>query len=151
MLAGMHRYAFVKTRPEPVSITHPLSSLNTDPTDTSSAFKTDTPTGPLFLHDELYDLFDQYLRDDRRFADEFKFIAQYYRKRYAAASSAKERSELENILLYYELQVNPLAGYYHHYVRGDEEAIKSYETGLDMRLRDEILLFLDRYTDTASR
>jgi tetratricopeptide (TPR) repeat protein len=139
MLAGMRQYAFVKTRPEPASITGQLPPINGKLVE------------PLFLHDEIYDLFDRYLRDDRRYADEFKFIVQYYNQQYEAATSSQEREELIGLLLYYELQVNPQTGYHQHYTRWDEEAIKNHETGFDMRLRDEVLLFLDRYTDPTSR
>ncbi len=103
-------------------------------------------TRQCFLHDEVYDLFDRYFQDDPRTGQEYAPFARYYRQRLAAALSSRERADMMVTLLYYELQTNTLAGYHRSFARWDEEAIKGYELGLDMRLRDEMLRFLDRYT-----
>jgi tetratricopeptide (TPR) repeat protein len=108
--------------------------------------KTRPGTTQLFLHDEIYDLFDRYFRGDPHYGREYEAIAHYYRQRLAAATSLSEREELMVTQLYYEFQVDARAGYYQYYARWDEDAIKSSETGFDMRLRDEALRFLDRYT-----
>jgi tetratricopeptide (TPR) repeat protein len=107
-------------------------------------------TRQLFLHDEVYDLFDRYFRDDPRTGQEYAPFARYYRQRLAAAASSRERADLMVTLLYYELQTNTSAGYHRSFARWDEEAIKGYETGLDMRLRDEMLRFLNHYADRES-
>lgn len=108
-------------------------------------------TRQLFLHDEVYDLFDRYFRYDVRTGQEYAPFVRYYRRRLAEANSSRERHDLMLTLLYYELQVNTAAGYRQLFVRWEEEAIKGHETGLDMRLRDELLRFLQRYTDPESR
>jgi len=46
---------------------------------------------------------------------------------------------------FYELQVDVRIGFNQCYARWDEDAIKSHEISLDLRLRDEGLRFIDRY------
>jgi tetratricopeptide (TPR) repeat protein len=114
----------------------------------------------LFLHDELYDLFDRYFHNDSRYGPEyFQTLRDYYQekldeetKRVAATSdpeALKEQiSEIERIklaLLYYGLQCEPSSAYTRYYLLWDEEAIKKHETGFDMQLRDEVLRFYNRY------
>ncbi|MBK8988167.1 MAG: tetratricopeptide repeat protein [Chloroflexi bacterium] len=112
----------------------------------------------LFLHDELYDLFDRYFLGDPRYRPEFfKPLKDYYQKnldlayqKYLDTDSQEKLSthEIEDIklaLLYYALQCEHDVAYVRYYVRWDEEAIKKHETGFDMRLRDEVLRFYNRY------
>lgn len=123
-LSLVGEFAFVKTRPE---------------------------TAQLFLHDEVYDMFDRYFQDDPLYRREYELFAKYYRQRVKDMTpllSATE--ELAVARLYYELQIDVRAGYYNYYVRWDEDAIKGHETGFDMHLRDEALRFLDRYSSSDS-
>jgi tetratricopeptide (TPR) repeat protein len=107
-------------------------------------------TTQLFLHDEVYDLCDRYFRDDLRYGGEFTSIAEYYRQRLAQAASSEQREDLMIALLYYELQIDVRTGYYSSYALWNEDAIKHYELGLDMRLRNEMLRFVERYTNPKS-
>jgi tetratricopeptide (TPR) repeat protein len=99
--------------------------------------KTHRRADQLFFHDQVYDLYDRYFltaspRDTALYAQ----IAGYYRDK------TDETSKIAR--LYYELQADPEQGY-HYYARLDEEAIKSNENDFDMRLRDEVLHFHNRY------
>lgn len=107
-------------------------------------------TGQLFLHDEVYDLFDDYYRDDVSYGKKFEKIAQYYREKLEQESLPRKREELMLARLYYEFQVNARVGYYQCYARWDEELIKGHETDLDMLLRDEGLRFMNRYANPES-
>lgn len=112
----------------------------------------------LFLHDELYDLHDRYFFNDSGYRREFFQGPQgYYQNKLAIAlaqnaegveESRDLATQIEDIklsLLYYALQCEPDSAYKHYYIRWDEEAIKKHETGFDMRLRDEVLRFYNRY------
>lgn len=102
-----------------------------------------------FLHDEVYDLADKYFQNEAWFGENYNSIVQYYRKmRDSVAPDARQDVTVE--LLYYEHQKNAHDGYHKYYARWDEEAIKGHETGFDMRLRDEGLRFMDRYTNPNS-
>jgi len=105
----------------------------------------------LFLHDEVYDLFDAYYVEPKHRVDqEFANIANYYRKQPAPATSGADREDWQLNQIYYELQVNPAVGYFRHYVRRDEEAVRVHEIDFDMRLRDEVLRFINRYSHPNS-
>lgn len=112
--------------------------------------KTRPGSNRFFLHDELYDLVDQYHQEDQRFGPEYYFqIADYYQHRLKTAKP-NEREDLTVTLLYYEFQVDASVGYHRYYARLDEDAIKSHETGFDMRMRDEGLRFITRYANQDS-
>lgn len=131
----------------------------------------------LFLHDEVYDILDEFHLDDRQEVERvYKRIRNYYENKRKVAITERdslgpltEQSEgnrqtyeilLQDIAdlaattLYYELQVDPLVAYYQKYVRWDEEAISAYQVGHDMRLRDVVLTFyntLARQADTSHK
>jgi len=128
----------------------------------------------IFLHDEVYDILDEFHLDDRQHVDRtFAHIRDYYEEKREAAVQQREEmgalaspqeflrheellrtiADLSAITLHYELQVNPLAAYYQKYVRWDEEAIKAHQVGYDMRLRDIVLTFFNslRKIDTPRR
>jgi hypothetical protein len=108
-------------------------------------------TDQLFLHDEVYDLWDRYFQDDpAAYNRRYLPIAQYYRRRLEFATTPEEHENLLIALLYYELQVDAYVGYHRCYARWDEVAIRSHEIGFDMRLRDEMLRFVDRYINPHS-
>ncbi len=105
----------------------------------------------LFLHDELYDIFDQYFKGDVLYGRDYLPVAEYYRQQLQTKRlSPEERKELQVASLYYELQINLDEGYHKYYTRWSYEAIKDHELNHDMRLRDEILRFLNRYTSHSS-
>lgn len=117
-LNRMREFAFVKIRPK---------------------------TNQLFLHDAVYDLFDCYFQHDMRVGSGYKSIAQYYRQQLERDLSPTDRERLELARLYYEFQVDAREGY-RLYARWDYNAISSHEIGFDMRLRDEGLRFMERYS-----
>lgn len=117
----------------------------------------------LYLHDEVYDLINDYILTGRdQTNDTFIQIRDYYRAQrlelqrqleQAANLPRKQQEEkreqllnqLEIVtvrLLHYELQIDPLHGYYRCYNRWVDEAIESRRFGYDMRLRDVLLDFL---------
>lgn len=103
-------------------------------------------TSRIFLHDELYDLYDRYFIGDPRHRQEsFKTLRNYYIERLAEETSPEEIENIKLALLYYALHCDPGEAYYKYYSRWDEEAIKKHETSFDMRLRDEVLHFFNRY------
>jgi tetratricopeptide (TPR) repeat protein len=107
-------------------------------------------TNQLFLHDEIYDLVDEEFKDKAGFGrEDFGGLTKYYLERLATAQP-KERNNLTVNLLYYQFQVNAYKGYFRYYAQLDEDAIRTHEIGLDMRLRDEALRFIDRYTNAKS-
>jgi tetratricopeptide (TPR) repeat protein len=102
-----------------------------------------------FLHDEVYDLADKYFQNETWFGQSYNSIVEYYHAlRDSTVGDARQDVTVE--LLYYEHQKNPSDGYHKYYARWDEEAIRSHETSFDMRLRDEGLRFMDRYTNPGS-
>lgn len=104
----------------------------------------------LFLHDEVYELFDFYYKDDYYYGKGFERLADFYRTQRRTEQAGEQREDWQTTQLYYEFQVNPSVAYFRYYIRWDEEAIKVHETGLDMRLRDETLRFINRYTHSLS-
>jgi len=65
--------------------------------------KARSDTKQIFLHDEVYDLFDRYFVDDPRFGRQYESIAQHYRQRLGTAASLEGNEELMVAALYYEL------------------------------------------------
>ncbi len=105
-------------------------------------------TEQFFLHDEVYDLFDRhFLRWPARGA--YQELVDYYAAQLAAAADPQDVEETKLALLYYMLQVAPKDGY-QRYLAWDEDAIAAHDINFDMRLRDEVLRFLDRYAESTS-
>lgn len=120
-LATLATYAFVKTRREGLGQVR------------------------IFLHDELYELYDRYFSNDPLDRIEFGSYAEYYRRRVADAGLG-EREELMLAQLYYELQWHPRTGFYERYAPWDDDAIQDRAISFDIRLRDEVLRFTNRYS-----
>ncbi len=101
----------------------------------------------LFLHDELYHLFDRFvLRERQFFRNRYETLAEYHLEKLKRAEEAGNREAQQSLkvdALYYKLQVDPWEAFWRYYVRWDDEAIKGFEVGFDMRLRDELLHFLE--------
>lgn len=125
----------------------------------------------IFLHDEVYDILDEFHLDDRQHVENtFIAIRNYYEEKRAAAVRQREMmgaqstaqdfhryeelvhtiADLSATTLHYELQVDPLPAYYQKYVRWDEEAIKAHQVGYDMRLRDVVLTFFNALDKIAT-
>jgi tetratricopeptide (TPR) repeat protein len=107
-------------------------------------------TDLLFLHDELYKLFDRFvLRERQHYRRTYESIAAYYGEKLAQAQDLEGRRTLKTNRLYYELQVDPWEAFWRCYVPWDEEAVRAFDTDLDMRLRDELLRFLRETREVA--
>jgi len=112
----MKRFTFVKTRPG---------------------------TDRVFLHDELYDLFDRFvLGAHHEYRERYKSIADFYWDKLNRADTREGRETLKVNLLHYTLRVDPWLAFWYVYVPWSTEAIKGYETSLDGRLRQELQSFL---------
>lgn len=98
----------------------------------------------VFLHDELYDLFDRYFANQPNNRIDYLSYVEYYRERVAQATSS-EREDLRLTLLHYELQHSPRNGFYGVFAPWNNEAIQAHAVSFDIRLRDEVLRFFNRY------
>ncbi len=97
-------------------------------------------TETIFLHDELYELLDRRLRETT--TRNFEIVVQYYQNQLDSAISEERKSDLKANLLHYTLQLDLRDGFW-TFVRWSEEAIKGGDVNLDMRLRDEVLRFVN--------
>ncbi|NMC34928.1 MAG: hypothetical protein GYA36_21110, partial [Veillonellaceae bacterium] len=98
----------------------------------------------LYLHDDLYDLFDRSNKDFTRLSRDFRTLVEYYRDLEAKASTFRLKLEAHIPRLYYELQFSPEMGC-NLYEEWASEAIYLHLNDTDMRLRDEMLRFMHRY------
>ena len=99
-----------------------------------------------FLHDEMYDLLDEYRVYPSRRRDEFvtlySKIGDYYEQRLnEPAVSEEKEQDLKVKVIHYRLQENSRRGYEEYYAKWAEFAIKAHQVGFDMRMRDESLRF----------
>ncbi len=117
-------------------------------------------TDLIFLHDELYELFERKseLSDRATGRHYYNRIAEYYRRRLAELDGKlrelrdkgfeeresywRERQEVMLSLLHYELQIDPKEGFERVFARWDDEAVEGHEIDFDNRLRDELWRFL---------
>ncbi len=118
--------------------------------------------GRLFWHDEVFDLCDSFLAV--RAGDLSQRIAAWYDQQIAALEEvagrpqrAEERRETQRKLqdlrvdsLIYRLRADPHAGY-EWYTRQAEYAIRAAEVGYDMRLRNELLAFVNSASEVDRR
>jgi len=95
----------------------------------------------LFLHDLLYELFDTYSPLDAEIRPWREQLADYYRARLAGEKDRAVWAKAAVKLLYYELQVDPRRAFEEVYLHWTENALKGYEIGFDLQLRDELLRF----------
>ncbi len=105
--------------------------------------KTRPDTDLIFLHDEMYELMDEYiLKDQVEERDQVcqKIIARYNEEIKEMDSASDIRRNLIVDRLYYQLLKDPRSGY-EEYSWLDDEAIYGHEFEYDMRLRDEVLRF----------
>lgn len=90
-----------------------------------------------FLHDAMYTLCDElWLKPKQVIQDSQKLVAWY-------DVQLKERPDVDLLVesLFYRMRAAPIAGY-QWYLQQADQAIRSAQTGLDMRLRDAMGLFL---------
>jgi len=98
----------------------------------------------LFLHDALYEMFDDftpYPEEEKMYW--FQRLREYYQKR--ADSGRDNRSVWEKTIiniLYYDLRCDFLRAFYRNFVRWSEIAIKGYEMEFDTQLRNEVLVYI---------
>lgn len=96
----------------------------------------------LFLHDVLYEIFDNSTRSASELLPWYERLVNYHRDH--QINFREHHSEWESAtvnLLYYELQQNPYIAFYESYLHWSELAIKGNKIGLDLQLRDELLRF----------
>ncbi len=117
-------------------------------------------TEALFLHDELYELFDRYspLRTQEETGEILGKILAYYRAKVSSlqqrlenTQDARERQKVLNDLqawqirlLYYELEADPWRGFEENYEIWSDQALRTYEADFDLQLRDELWRFVNR-------
>lgn len=108
-----------------------------------------------FLHDAMYTICDRSLFKPDEVAQESKVIAEWYDRQIAHERAtthtlARASHRILNLLvesLWYRMRMNPRRGY-HWYIREADLAIRNAQTGLDMRLRDAMALYLASATES---
>lgn len=96
-----------------------------------------------YLHDALYELCDRAFLNVPDVKDLSTRIAAWYDKRLeAAGAGAREEHDLLVDSLLYRLRADLSAGY-RWYLRRSDDAIRSYEVDLDLRLHNELVAFFN--------
>ena len=105
----------------------------------------------VFLHDEMYDLMERHAWSKMEAEREelCRVILQYYEEKLAQVKEPAQRQDLLTDQLYYEFLADPRDGYF-AYARLSEAALLDYDVAFDMRLRNEMLQFCERYSTRAS-
>jgi tetratricopeptide (TPR) repeat protein len=115
-----------------------------------SLVKVRAGVGDLFLHDEVYELFDLHILPEMNIRPWFARLTAYYRALLEKTKDRTERADWIVALLYYELHFDPQRAYEELYLPSSEVALKGHELDLDLRLRDEVLRFMSRPANPAS-
>lgn len=95
----------------------------------------------LFLHDALYEIFDEFAP----YSQEEKIYWNQRLREYYQNSNKEEQLHWEKSIvniLYYDLRCDCLQAFYRNFTRWSEIAIKGYEIELDSQLRNEIFIYL---------
>lgn len=95
----------------------------------------------LFLHDALYEMFDEFAP----YSQEEKIYWNQRLREYYQNSNKEEQLHWEKSIvniLYYDLRCDCLQAFYHNFTRWSEIAVKGYEIELDSQLRNEIFIYL---------
>ncbi|MEM7537943.1 MAG: ATP-binding protein [Chloroflexota bacterium] len=111
-----------------------------------SIVKTRQNTKEVFLHDALYELFDQCQPYPEQSYYCYERLADYYRLDHDDGTrpyTAAENLRMITNTLYYECHCNLQRGYQRAYLHWSEEAIKSFDQEWDTQLRSEIATFLN--------
>ena len=100
----------------------------------------------VFLHDEMYDLMERHAwsKMEQEREEVCRVILEYYEERLAQAREPSVRQDLLVDQLYYQFLVCPENGYA-EYARLSDAALFDHNIGFDMRLRDVMLQFYERY------
>lgn len=99
-----------------------------------------------FLHDAMYTLCDAlWLKPEQVTGESQRLVAWY-----DAQLKAHLDSDLLVESLFYRMRADPVAGY-QWYLQQSDDAIRNAQTGLDMRLRDAMGLFLASASPDASK
>jgi len=102
------------------------------------------PRRTYFLHDAMYVLCDElWLKPEQVKRDSQRLVAWY-----DAQLKALHDADLLVESLFYRMRADPVAGY-QWYLQHADQAIRSAQTGLDMRLRDGMGLFLASAAEQA--
>jgi tetratricopeptide (TPR) repeat protein len=133
-LAGMKNLPFIKTRDISVA----------------SAVPGAIPVGrrTYFLHDAMYTICDAGLLHSEQVKQDSQRIVEWYdqqiktKKRPELPDATQRLLEEQDMVesLFYRMRADPVRGY-EWYLRESDRAIRGAKTGLDMRLRDGLLLF----------
>lgn len=105
-----------------------------------------------FLHDAMYTICDEVLLRPHQVVQDSERIVAWYERRIRASEREERRRpggarrfapdpDLLVESLFYRMRADPVTGY-QWYLQQADRAIRSAETGLDMRLRDAMALFL---------
>lgn len=107
-----------------------------------SVVKVRQDRGNIFLHDVLYEWFDICFADDASLCDWYGRLKDYYLTKQVSLGLERDKWRENTVhLLYYSLKNNALAAFNEIYIVYSEQAIKAYELGLDILLRDELTRF----------
>jgi len=108
--------------------------------------KTSPAKDTLYLHDALYDSFDQFFGSDADTIQRYDKIAEYYEKKDREISSYLKKMESRVPWMYYLLrsQVEKALLYLE---RWEDEAIYVHADSVDMALNNIALRFIHRYID----
>ena len=96
----------------------------------------------LFLHDEMYSLCDTHVLKPEDVQRLSKRIVEWYDKEIKVAKDEKRRQDLQVESLLYRLRANPREGY-RWYAKRADLAARAAQVGFDMRMRGEVMAFLD--------
>lgn len=109
-------------------------------------------TNWLFLHDEMYDLMEKHAWSRMELEREYvcTIILGYYDERIERTKTLSRQEDLVVEQLYYQFLADPRDGYA-QYARLSDAALFRHNVGFDMRLRDEMLRFCNRYPDRVKR
>ncbi len=95
----------------------------------------------LFLHDALYEMFDEFAP----YSQEEKIYWNQRLREYYQNSNKEEQLRWEKSIvniLYYDLRCDCLQAFYRNFIRWSDIAIKGYEIELDSQLRNEVFVYL---------
>jgi len=96
----------------------------------------------LFLHDEMYSLCDTHVLRSEDVQRLSRRIIEWYDGQIQATEDEKKQQDLLTESLLYRLRANSREGY-HRYAEQVDLAIRAAQVGFDMRMRSEVMAFLN--------
>jgi tetratricopeptide (TPR) repeat protein len=97
--------------------------------------------GRLYLHDEMYQLCDKHMLEASVVQELSNSLVAWCDEKINTSQDEKDKQNIQVDSLFYRLRANVNQGY-HWYIMIADEAIRYAESGLDMRLRNELYAFL---------